>query len=148
MSAAQGGAPVVGLGGDARGVVRPLAEQVGAVLDGAPHLAAEQGVHRQAEGFAEGVEAGDLEGGDDGQPQLVRGLHAAQSADVDRSVDPRGVHGEPVGEAGQAVEIVDAVAAQQRGEGAGEVQVLGVAVGLPEPGDALLGDHFHDQPGV
>ena len=83
---------------DALGVGGPLVEEVRAVLDGVPHLAAEQRVHGQAERLAEGVEAGDLEAGDDGQPQLVGGLDAAQPADVDLAGDPGGVDGDLVRE--------------------------------------------------
>ncbi len=45
----EGGAPVVPLRGDALGVGGPLVEEVGAVLDGVAHLAAQQRVHGQAE---------------------------------------------------------------------------------------------------
>ncbi len=142
-----GGAPVVLLGRDALRVAGPLVEQVGAVLDGVAHLAAQQRVHGQSEGLAEGVEAGDLEGGDDGQPQLVGGLDAPQPADVDGVLDPGAVHGDLVRERDQAVQIADLVPFQPLGEGAGQLQVLGVAVGLPHARDPVGRDDLDDQPG-
>ncbi|CAM5727122.1 hypothetical protein SVIOM342S_10175 [Streptomyces violaceorubidus] len=143
----EGGAPVVLLRGHALGVTGPLVEEVGAVLHGVADLAAEQGVHGQAERLAEGVEAGDLEAGEDGQAQLVGGLDAAQPADVHLPGDPGGVDGDLVGEGEQAVEVRDLTADQLVGERAGQFQVLVVAVGLADAGDAVGGLHLDDQTG-
>ncbi|CAM5286083.1 hypothetical protein SGRIM128S_04178 [Streptomyces griseomycini] len=143
----EGGAPVVPLRRHAVGVGGVLVEEVGAVLDGVAHLAAEQGVHGQAEGLAEGVQAGDLEGGEHGQAQLVGRLHAAQPADVDLAKDAGGVDGDPVRVGEQAVQVADRAADQGVREGAGQFQVLGVAVGLAQSGGAVGGHHLDDQAG-
>ncbi len=90
-------------------------------------------MHGQAERLAEGVEAGDLEAGQHGQAQLVGRLGTAQPADVDLPGDPGGVDGDLVGEGEQGVHVRDLTAHQQLGEGAGQFQVLGVAVGLADP---------------
>ncbi|CAM5657484.1 hypothetical protein SCANM63S_06219 [Streptomyces canarius] len=139
------GTPLVRLGGDPRRVPVPLVEEVGAVLDRVPHLAAEQRVHGQAERLALGVEAGDLEGGQHGQPQFVGGLHPAQPARVRLALDPGGVHGEVDPE--QAVHVHDRPSGEPVGQRPGQLQVLGVAVGLAEPGGPVDGDDLHDQPG-
>ena len=74
-------------------------------------------MHGQAERLAEGVEAGDLEAGDDGQPQLVGGLHAAQPADVDLRPETRAAStADLVGEGEQPVQVADLAADQLLGE--------------------------------
>lgn len=77
----EGRAPVVLLA--ALRVGGPAVEEVGAVVDGVADLAAQEGVHGQSQGLAEGVQAGDLEAGDHGRPRLAGRSHAPQPARVD-----------------------------------------------------------------
>ncbi|BFO21361.1 hypothetical protein SHKM778_77490 [Streptomyces sp. KM77-8] len=74
-------------------------------------------MHGQAEALAEGVEAGDLEGGEHGQAHFAGGLDAAQSADVDLAGDLVRVDGDRVGVGEQPVQVARLTADEPVGEG-------------------------------
>jgi hypothetical protein len=127
-------------------VFGPAVEQVRAVLHPIADLPAEQGVHGQAEGLAERVEAGDLEAGDNGQPQLLGGPHPAQPAGVHGVGDPARLGAHALGQGEQTVQIRDRPPGQRPGQRACQVQITGVAVRLADAGGAVRRDHLDDQP--
>ncbi len=141
----EGGAPVVRFA--AGRVGGPAVEEVRAVLDAVADLAAEQGVHGEPEGLAERVQAGHLEAGDDGEPELPGRLRAAQPARVHPVVGGAWIAAHLVGQREEPVHLTDRAAGQGAGEGLRELQVGAVAVGLPDAGHAAAGDDLHDEPG-
>ena len=109
-------------------------------------------MHGQAESLAEGVQAGHLEGGDDGEAELLRAPDPAQPGRVHAVVrlPVPACRESPHTSSARVKSPFRSVTARPGSAWAsafGGVQVRPVAVRLPDAGHPAAGDDFHDEPG-